>query len=193
MHRAPVTLVALIAVLGACGGDSSPNRELPCAGNAGGGGGLTDIADMVYAVSFADDTTRGEMMHIRALFVGRGSPGWQAKAQNTPMQRPPVHDTVMLGGGSLGRLFVGYEDKTNSAWIHDQRVPLDSFNVVLVDRVDSVGGPPVVARTLRINPDIRLAPGVCGGRVTMAGQGWADSLRAVLMRNAAVREFASGR
>src|SRR5687767_5075115 len=130
MHRAPIRILALVAVVAACGRSDAPQGgDLPCGGNASGGFSLTDLADATYSVSFSEATTRGESMHIPALFVGRGAPGWKGRAQGSATRPVRPDTTVPLAGASLGRLYMGYEDRTNTAWVHDQRVPLDSFNI----------------------------------------------------------------
>jgi len=95
-----------------------------------------------------------------------------------------------LSGGSIGQLYMGHELGTNVAWVHDQKVVLDSFNVVLVDRVDSAGGPPMVVGRLRIPSYVALQPGTCGQRAQPQGLQWMDAVRAALLKSPEIRAFA---
>ena len=198
MRAAVIRIAALTLAASACGGrsdssaDSAATANLPCSGGSGGGFRLTNRADVVYSVSFSD-TTGTEAMHINAVFVGRGAPGWKDKAENRIAGPPPARpDSVSGGSGAtLGRFHMTHDRANNIAWVHDQPVRLDTFNVVLVDRADSAGGPPVVAGRLRVKPDITLPAGACGARTRATGMSWSDSLRAVLLRNPEVRAFAN--
>lgn len=193
-----VTLLPLIAVaitLGACTEKpeaGSMLTGLPCSGGASGALRLTDRADVAYSVSFTGDTTGRDSLHLDAVFIGRGVPGWKETSQAREVApRPVPPDSVRTtSGAGIGHLYMGYDHRDNVAWVHDQRVPLDSFNIILVDRVDSVGGPPIVTRKLRLSPSLAFAPGTCAKRGDPAGMRWTDSIRAVLLRSPDVRAFA---
>lgn len=193
MRISSVTPVILLALLASCGGTEDAGVEFPaCNGGSSGNMSLTDRAEMVYSISFGGDTTRPNVFDINAVFVGRGAPGWKGQARQ--VERPAeLHDSLGISGGTAGSLFLGVNRRTRTAWIHGQPMALDSFNVVLVDRVDSVGGPPVVAGRVRIAPSMTLAPEVCSGSSRAAYGPYADSLRAVLLRTPEIREFAAGR
>ena len=186
-------VIALVAALVACGkgGDQPSSAEnLPCSGGAGGSMTLNERASAALSVEFTGDTTGNDSVHLRAIFVARGTAGWKNRAESTPLVRPVLPDgTGSLSGAGLGDLFMGYDGSTNTAWVHDRKVPLDTFNVVLIDRADSVGGPPVVAQRLRLKPVIGLARGVCAKRASSEGLAWQDSIRALLYRSPEVRAF----
>jgi len=170
----------------------SDSASLPCRGGVGGGFNLTENSEVAYTGQFTGGTTGNDSLHIGAVFIGKGSPGWEAGTN--PTQVPmPTDSLADLGGGSLGYIWVAHNRRGNLASVHGQVVPLDSFNVALVDRVDTVGGPPIVTRKLKMKPAFALAPGVCAARGRGSELGWADSIRAALMRMPEVREFAQGR
>ena len=194
MHRALIPLIALAAPIIACGGRAdSAAGGIPCEGSAGGGMSLSERAEMVYTVAFREDSGGSETANVEAVIVARGAPGWKASARNrtaTPPATAPDSGSLATSVNVAG-LRLGYDRRSHAAWIHDQRVALDSFNVILVDRVDSAGGPPMVAQRLRIPPAIPLAPGACSARTSPTSMAWADSIRARLMRSPEVRTFAA--
>jgi len=187
-------LVAVAITLGACNEKPEPEpmlTGLPCSGGAGGALTLTDRADAAYSVSFTGDTTGNDSLRLEVVVVGRGAPGWRDRLRERGAVRPVLPDSEsMTSGAGIGQLYMGYDRRRNVAWVHDQRVPLDSFNIIFVDRIDSVGGPPIVTRKLRFSPSVAFAPGTCAERANPAGMRWADSIRAVLLRSPDVRAFA---
>ena len=192
-----MALTTLAAIVIACGGgsDSAPG-DVPCDGSAGGNLSLNERADMVYTVRFREDSDGADVAIIESVIVGRGAPGWKNTERSrdpapTPNPTPTAPDSISLStSADLGGVRVGYDRTRNVAWIHNERVALDSFNVVLVDRIDSAGAP-VVAQRLRIAPTITLARGACSARTNPTSMAWADSIRSRLMRQSAVRTFAS--
>ena len=194
MHRTQICLAALAATLTACGGDSaSSSADARCEGSAGGKLSLTDRADMVYTVTFRADSGGTDVATIESVIVGRGAAGWKNSVRGpSPAPSPTAADSAVLAtSADLGVIRVGYDRRNNAAWVHDERIALDSFNVVLIDRVDSVGGAPTVAERLRIAPTIPLAAGACAARSNPTSMAWADTIRARLMRSPQVRTFAS--
>lgn len=193
MRISSIALVMLLGLQASCGGTEDAAVESPaCIGGSSGNMSLTERAEMVYSISFGSDTTRRNVFDIDAVFVGRGAPGWKSQARQ--VERPAVlRDSVGIAGATAGSLFLGVNRRSRTAWIHGQPMALDSFNVVLLDRVDSVGGPPVVTRRVRIAPSMTLAPEACSGSSRAAYGPYADSLRAVLLRTPEIREFAAGR
>ena len=197
MHQTLIRLAALTALastVAACGGRSdSAAGDVACEGSAGGHLSLTERADMVYTVSFREDGDGGDAATIEAVIVARGAAGWKSTERSrTTAPAPAAADSASLStSADLGGVRVGYDRSSNVAWVHNERVVLDSFNVVLVDRIDGVGGEPTVAQRVRITPAIALAPGECGARTNPTTMVWADSIRARLMRNSTVRAFAT--
>lgn len=77
-------------------------------------------------------------------------------------QAPIIRSEWISQGGV--NLAVRFDPASRRVWIQDREVALDDANVVLVDGVDSPGGPQVV-RTLRIDPEYQttMAPAPYGG------------------------------
>ena len=193
MHRTLIGITALAAAITACDGRAdSASGDVPCEGSAGGNLSLTNRAEMAYTVSFREDSGGADVATIESVIIGRGAAGWKdAERSRTPAAPASATDSASLAtSAQLGAVRVGYDRRNNATWINEERVALDSFNVVLVDRVDSVGGEPTVAQRLRIAPAIQLAPGACAARANPTNMAWADSIRARLMRSPDVRAFA---
>ena len=191
MPRLVPYLITLVAALAACDTRAASRSTTPhtaCSGGAGGSLTLNERAAAALSVSFTGDTSGRDSVHLHVVFVARGQPGWRGRAEATTLVRPVLPESVgFLSGSGLGDLFMGYDPATKVAWMHDQKVILDTFNIVLVDRADSVGGPPIIARKLRVRPSIGLAPGVCARRAQPEGSPWRDSVRAVLFRSPEIR------
>jgi hypothetical protein len=100
-----------------------------------------------------------------------------------------------FSGSSSGGLAYGFEidNRTRRLIVLDQTVPFgvpDSAAVVLVDRVDAVGGPPVVVRIFRI-PALLSTDFTATGRNADPFTGIAieSLLRDALRRSPVAREF----
>lgn len=187
-------IVALTMAATACsrGADSDSAVILPCAGNVSTTQTLSDRAGVVVLGTFSGDSISGDSLNLVLVFIGRGARGWKRQPSGQrALVRPVLPESVgFLSGGSLGQLYMGHELGTNVAWVHDQKVVLDSFNVVLVDRVDSVGGPPMVVGKLRMPSYVALQPGTCGQRAQPQGLQWMDAVRAALLESPEIRAFA---
>jgi hypothetical protein len=89
------------------------------------------------------------------LVLWRGSPGWFLRGgpqggSSGGSGTGRRHLTLKYGGLFLQVLFDG---PARLAEIEDRKIPLNDDNVLLVDDVDSAGGPKVV-KTLRVDPDL---------------------------------------
>ena len=194
MPRTLIRIAALAATITACGGNGdSATDDVPCDGSAGGNLSLTERADMVYTVSFREDSGGTDAATIESVIVARGAAGWKQAERNRDPAPPPTgaDSTALTTSVTLGGHRVGYDHRSHVAWIHNERVALDSFNVILVDRIDSVGGAPTVVQRLHIPPTVRLDEGACGARANPTSMLWVDSIRARLMRAPEVRAFAA--
>jgi hypothetical protein len=111
------------------------------------------------------------------LVLWRGTPGWFAKGAGSGTSAggnsESFHSTIRYGGLELE---VELQPQTRVATIQGKRIELRDDNVVLVDDVDSPGGPSVV-RTLRVDPEL---PRTDNGY---------PMIEAVLRRSQAIVEF----
>ncbi len=99
---------------------------------------------------------------LELLILWRGRPGWisgdgqsrggsgSGGGGSIGGRGGPVTRTEWLTQGGVS-LHVQFEPQAGRLWIQDREVPLNGGNAVMVDDVDSPGGPRVVS-TLRIDP-----------------------------------------
>ena len=194
MHRTLPAIFALTALTSACsGGSDSAAGDAPCQGHAGGAFSLTQRAEMLYSLEFTEGGGGEDIARIEAVIVGRGAPGWKtANAQPDSAARAGARDTTGLAtSATMGAVRMAYDRRAHAAVIGDQRIPLDSFNVVLVENVDRAGASPTIGQRLRVAPEFPIDTGVCQRSSGAANLAYVDSLRARLMRNAEVRAFAA--
>jgi hypothetical protein len=195
MHRTLIgaTALAMLAVAACSGRQDSDSERGPCSGSAGGTMSLTERTEMLFALDFRDDSTGNHIAHIEAVVVGRGAPGWKTKGlRPSSIPANAARDSAAnASSGSIGSFDVKYDRDTHTAWIGSMPVALDSFNVLLVDSVDRMGGAPVIGQRFRIAPDFRVTQSICAGRPGPDQLGHADTLRARLLRSPAVRAFAA--
>jgi hypothetical protein len=119
-----------------------------------GGSSLSTRSTVTYLLQQEKDTVR-----VEAIVVARSQPGWHGLVSlaRQPLVPPKLSgQTGPLIGLTLDTLFVRFDRKARVVWIHTLRVPLDSNNVVLIDRIDSRGGPPVVAGLARMPASLPL-------------------------------------
>jgi hypothetical protein len=95
------------------------------------------------------------------LLIIRGQPGWMnrndgrnsgmtstaAAALGSMNSRAPIHYTFNIGGVKFECSYQA-EGRVLRMWGEEHR--LDSTNVLLIDRIDSVGGPPIIATKLTL-------------------------------------------
>jgi len=190
-----IQIVALTIAVGACSRGADPDSaggDLPCGGKVSSTQTLSDRVGLVFLGTFSGDSTRGDSLNLDLVFIGRGARGWkQQQPGQRSLARPVLPESVgFLSGGSIGELYMGHERGTNVAWVHDQKIVIDSFNVILVDRVDSAGGPPMVVGKLRVPSHVALQPGTCGKRAQPGGLVWMEAVRAALLKSPEIRAFA---
>ena len=101
--------------------------------------GAQTVLPSIRAVKVSDDGGGGYLVFIK------GSPGWDSREPGVPAGRSRLsmnRADIELG---RARFTLNYDRVAHIAEIHGVTIPLDSGNVLLVDRVDGVGGPPVVS------------------------------------------------
>lgn len=145
-----------------------------------------NLSSRVFA-SFAYAQDVNGQRKFKAIVV-RGRDGWvhqQTKGQSLadPL---PGRLAENLAGGTIDTLSLRVDMERDVAWIHDRSVPLDGGNVLLVDRIDGVGGPLAILGAERV-PFPDAADADCAG-TTMQFE--LDSLRSLLLNNPQVQAFA---
>jgi hypothetical protein len=110
---------------------------------------------------------------LDAAVVLRGTrPDWYATATPPdPRLRLPPQRTSG-GGAGAGRHFI-YVDRDNRAVYvnRDQRIPLDEFNVLLLEGADDPDQAPVLHERLTIDPDFGPAPALPAAPTTSSSSG----------------------
>ena len=144
-----VGLIAVIGLTPCCLSAQGRSAEDQQIGSCGVGGGmpLSARASATYALSVAHDS-----LYVDGIAVVRAQPGWRGfGGTRQPLVRPArAGASEFLSGATIDTLFLEFDVAAKTAWIHTLKVPLDTNNVVLVDRVDTEGGPPVVTGLYRI-------------------------------------------
>lgn len=117
----------------------------------GSGANLSDRAQF-YAYY------RGQPDHatIELIVVLRGQPRWARPGSGTVREsagpifideRVPVQHSLTIGSRHFEYI---YQPSDRTLSIGDTRYALEGANVVVVDRIDGVGGPPTVVRRLKL-------------------------------------------
>ena len=123
---------------------SDSSRAVRCIG-AGISGGGTDAVLVQWLYSHED----AEPVQLRAVGVFRGAPGW-----SRPVSSDAEHARELRGAGTR----IGYELAHTTLWLEvdplnatvnvgDTVVPWlppDAIHAFTIDRIDHVGGPPIV-------------------------------------------------
>jgi hypothetical protein len=138
-----------------------------CTGTGGGGAPhLSNRVSLAYAMSWDSGGLR-----LNAAMLLRGQPGWDhgsAARASLPDSMPmlPGDHQPELNGGMADTVSALYDRAKDLAWIGGRRIPMHGANVVLVDRADGVGGPPVVTKLIHIDPHLAQVPSPCKPHVT---------------------------
>jgi hypothetical protein len=147
----------------------------PCTeGGSGGGGILTDRSQIVWSVTFGQDSAR-----IDGLFVARVEDRHRSGVMIRP--RPNVPPGA-ASGGSAGVWHLLFDRETRTAYVHDQAIELGQDNVVLVHGIDRLHDLPDVVGTLSI--PARFYTGGC-----LDGEDWVDALRNHILSVRQISEY----
>ena len=113
----------------------------------GGGAQLSPRTAATFALSVRNDS-----LYIHGLIVGRAQAAWRGFSGTRQQLVEPLRAGApkYLTGATIDTLFLQFDTKARIAWIHTLRVPMDTNNVVLVDRLDTRGGPPRVMALVRV-------------------------------------------
>ncbi len=117
------------------------------------GGSAANLSDRAQFYAYysgqADNAT------IELVVVLRGQPGWARPGSGTVREsagpifideRVPVQHSLTIGSKHFEYT---YQPSDRTLQIGETRYPLDGANVVVIDRVDGVGGPPTVVCRLK--------------------------------------------
>ena len=93
--------------------------------------------------------------------------------------------------GTTADTFALMFDRTNEiAWVGGRLVRLRGMNVVLLDRADGVGGPPVLLPLVQVDSALAISGSLCDlPRSRDAAAARIDAIRGALFRSPEVREF----
>ena len=141
---------------------------------------LSSRATAVYALEFGKDSAT-----LAAAIVARSEDGWRGFYGATGPLPPKPRGSFDTGGATVDTLWLLIDTENRIAWIHSERVSFRTDNVMLVDRVDGIGGPPKDVGTLLV-PHAFAYQYECSGRISRSP---ADSVRAMLLRDSRIREF----
>lgn len=162
------------------------NADGQCTGGSAGGSWFSDRVFGAFATSHDSDGT-----HLDAAMLVRGEPGWHEHGAGRRASWPPSlplradDKQPQLAGASVDTLVLVFDRANDIAWMGGRRVELHGANVVLLDHVDGVSGPPEVVSILRIDPRIGQPFAGCG-RPKPNGE---DAIRETLMSSPVVRAF----
>src|SRR5688500_18537442 len=140
--RSSVILVPLVGLLAA----GSAHAQ------TGSGGGT--LSERTHYAAFYRSRPPGSPI---SLLVLRGQPGWQSRTSGTSgtasasasssASPGPVRYRFAIG---LARFDCTYDPERHVLTYDGREYQLGDNNVVLIDRIDRVGGPPEIVRQLRI-------------------------------------------
>ena len=153
-----------------------------------------------------------DSVRLAAAVLWRGNSDWalshgpaesaQARAAMDSAQRDASRRGVQAGGTITvaANAWVEYDDRARTLSVLRRTYtvpPSDSALVLLVDRVDHIGGEPLVASMVLAcasEPDATMAPDADGRRDMIAGmRRMSDHWRTCLLRDSVVRAFVERR
>ena len=129
-------------------------------GSSGGTTRLTDRVEVMYQQSYLESPTAGRADWMRFIVLWRGQPGWRfAKTSATERDdaervrrevaaAAALANRTVMGNFANGPSYFAELDRDNNALYvlgNQYTIPTrDSTLVILVDRIDRLGGPPFV-------------------------------------------------
>lgn len=137
-------------------------------GSSGGTHSLSDRVDVAYQQKYLETPAEGRTDWMQFIVLWRGQPGWRMLRGITPEERAEserVYRQASAAATLAGHSIMGGYAGRAAYWAevdHDDNVmfvlgksypipPKDSTLVILVDRVDHVGGEPYVVGAAVIN------------------------------------------
>ncbi|HEY7567342.1 MAG TPA: hypothetical protein VH762_07205 [Gemmatimonadaceae bacterium] len=119
------------------------------------GGSAANLSDRAQFYAYYSGTP--DNASIELLVILRGQPRWMRPGSGTVREsvgpvfideRVPLQHSLTIGSKEFEYT---YHPGNRTLAIGESRYPLDSANVVVIDRVDGVGGPPTVVRQLHLD------------------------------------------
>jgi hypothetical protein len=152
----------------------------PCSSGLNGSVMLSERAQALFALDLGADSAA-----IVGVVIARSQSGWRGFFGTDQPIPPQPSGGPWAGGGTVDTLWLQIDGTHRLIAIQNHKVPLGDNNVLLVDRVDGVGGPAQSVGALRVRESFGL-PTRC--RVTPS-PAVRDSMRALLLGDARVRDF----
>jgi hypothetical protein len=141
---------------------ASATAQCPNGGSSGGSFSMSPRVAGAFVISFDSSGVR-----LDAAMLLRGQRDWAGDATGRTgawpphVPRQPGDRPPSLSGATVDTFAVVYDRANDVAWIGGQGVPMDGANVVLLDRADGVGGPPIIVERLRIGPHVPMTDSTC--------------------------------
>jgi hypothetical protein len=151
----------------------------PCSSGLNGSVMLSTRAQALYALDLGADSAT-----IIGVIIARSQSGWQGFFGTTEPLPPQSSGGPWAGGGTVDTLWLQIGVRRLAA-IQNYKVPLGDNNVLLVDRVDGVGGPAQSVGAVHVRESFGLRTR-CFVTPSPAVR---DSMRALLLLDARIRDF----
>jgi hypothetical protein len=153
-------------------------------GFSGGGSlSMTEAVTLVYCIGL-----RGEHFWLEGAVLLRSKRPWPpATAPVLPRSKPPP----FVGSASrVGRHYIVIDQVARVVRISESlQLPLNEFNVVMLDLADHPVDLPIVYEMLTIGADLGAAPSTDGFQLSLAMQDVVQQLSRSLEESARVRAF----
>jgi hypothetical protein len=153
MRNIAIAALALVCLANA-------NASAQRGGSSGGTTRLTDRVEVMYQQSYTESSTAGRADWMRFIVLWRGQPGWRfaktSVAERDDAERvrrevaaaAALANRTVMGNFANGPSYFAELDRDNNAlYVLGNRYAIpsrDSTLVILVDRIDRLGGPPFV-------------------------------------------------
>ena len=141
---------------------------------------LSTRAQALYALDLGADSAA-----IVGIVIARSQNGWQGFFGTSRPIPPQPSGGPWAGGGTVDTLWLQIDGVRRFVSIQNDKVPLGDSNVMLVDRVDGVGGPAQSVGTVSVREVFGLRT-TCFQTPLPAAR---DSVRSLLLQDARVRDF----
>src|SRR5262245_23951185 len=164
MHLFSAAVVILLLALSVTPSHAQPARPTPPPGARGGGGGTMPTSASVMGTSLTRSV--GDVHELELLVLWRGTPGWWATGSSgssggVNSSRGAWSQRFSQGGQDFE---IRGDSNAHTADILGRTFDLTKGNAILLDEVDSPGGPRIVG-TVAVDP--RLPNGTDPNQILM--------------------------